>query len=73
MSGSGVRVFAGVYFDNARGKWGASLWVDGKRLNLGRFGFEGDAAICWNYHVAYLGLKRPLNVIIQADWHHDME
>ena len=61
--------FAGVSFHH--GKWKAQLSIDGRQRHLGRFGFEGDAAICYNAHVAWLGLNRPLNPITEKDWHHD--
>jgi hypothetical protein len=53
------------------GKWRAQLWLDGKLNQLGRFGFEVDAAVCINAHIAYLGLDRPLNVIPEGEWCHD--
>jgi HNH endonuclease len=49
--------------------WLATLSVNGRQQQLGSFGFESDAAICWNTHVAYLGLDRPLNEI--TEWNHD--
>ena len=61
--------FVGV--SSCYGKWSAHLRIKGIGHHLGRFAFEGDAAICWNAHVAYLGLRRELNVITEADWHHD--
>jgi hypothetical protein len=52
--------------------WKAQLRLKNKKnLNLGFFSHEADAAVCVNYHIAYLGLNRPLNVITEADWHHD--
>jgi len=53
------------------GKWEARLTLNGRTLQLGLFGFEGDAAIAYNFHVAWLGLDRPLNPITEEDWHHD--
>jgi hypothetical protein len=38
---------------------------------FGTFGFESDAAICVNYHIAYLGLRRPLNAIPADEMWHD--
>jgi hypothetical protein len=61
--------FRGVYLKD--GKWRASLKVNGSELYLGTFGFESDAAICWNWHVGWYGLDRPLNVITEADVYHD--
>jgi hypothetical protein len=63
--------FYGVTFNKERGKWRAYLSLDGRTVDLGRFAFEGDAAIAYNFHVAWLGLQRPLNTITEADWHHD--
>lgn len=40
--------FKGVYFDRARGKWSASISVNGKTRNLGRFAAEVEAAIAYN-------------------------
>ena len=50
-------------------KWPARLKLSGRMLYLGIFGFKSDAAICWNTHVACMGLDRPLNEI--AEYHHD--
>ena len=50
-------------------KWPAKLKLNGRLLLLGSFAFKSDAAICWNYHVAYLGLDRPLNQI--TEFNHD--
>jgi hypothetical protein len=61
--------FIGVLAVN--GKWRAQLSINNITQRLGTFGFEGDAAICWNAHVAWLGLNRPLNTITEEDWHHD--
>jgi hypothetical protein len=63
--------FVGVSFNKQRGKWQACLSINGVSHRLGLFGFEGDAAIAYNAHVAWLGLDRPLNVITEEDWHHD--
>jgi hypothetical protein len=61
--------FVGVIAEH--GKWRAQLSINGVQHHLGTFGFEGDGGIAYNFHVAWLGLKRPLNVITEADWHHD--
>jgi hypothetical protein len=53
------------------GKWRAQLAIKGRTHHLGTFGFEGDAAICWNAHVAWLGLDKQLNTITAEDWRHD--
>ena len=50
-------------------KWPARLKLNGRMLYLGIFGFKSDAAICWNTHVAYFGLDRPLNQI--TEFNHD--
>jgi hypothetical protein len=64
--------YKGVWFDDSqRCKWTARLKVKGQKLYLGSFGFKADAAICWNYHVAYLGLDRPLNEISADEMYHD--
>ena len=39
--------------------------------HLGAFAFEADAAIAVNYHVAYLGLDRPLNQVPLKEYAHD--
>jgi hypothetical protein len=60
--------FRGVSLHHS--KWMAVLWLNGRTLSLGRFGFETDAAIAYNYFVAYLGLDRKLNVIpADQNWH----
>jgi hypothetical protein len=66
-----TNLFYGASYNEPYGKWLAYFSVNGKRMQFGYFPFEGDAAICVNAHVAYLGLERPLNVITEADWHHD--
>jgi HNH endonuclease len=65
------RQFRGVTRDYSRRSrpWAVSLKAKGRTLHLGAFGFKSDAAICWNYHVAYLGLDRPLNQV--AGYHHN--
>ena len=51
-------------------KWVAQIKVDGKPKHLGTFGFQSDAAICWNYHAAYLfGEFAKLNKI--GEYFHD--
>jgi hypothetical protein len=50
-------------------KWVAKLKLSGRMLYLGVFGFKSDAVICWNTHVAYMGLDRPLNEI--TEYQHD--
>jgi hypothetical protein len=50
-------------------KWRANLKVNRRLLLLGSFAFKSDAAICWNYHVAYLELGRPLNQA--TEFNHD--
>ena len=47
-------------------KWGAQIMQ-----HLGAFAFEADAAIAVNYHVAYLGLDRPLNQVPLEEYAHD--
>jgi hypothetical protein len=55
----------------SRNMWQACLVLKGRKLHLGAFRFESDAAICWNYHVAHLGLDRPLNQI--TEFNHDLK
>ena len=50
-------------------KWEAHIVVNRKQLWIASFGFESDAAIAYNTHVAYLGLDRPLNQI--TEFEHD--
>ena len=40
--------FKGVYFDSYTGKWRAAIHRDGKRIHLGRFAVEEDAAFAYN-------------------------
>jgi hypothetical protein len=53
------------------GRWEAQLGINGEVVQLGTFGFESDAAIAWNTHVAYLRLPRPLNAIPEDEMWHD--
>jgi hypothetical protein len=53
------------------GRWRTRLPISGKLTCLGTFGFESDAAVCVNYHIAYLGLRRPLNAIPADEMWHD--
>ena len=52
------------------GKWEMRLTVRGVTYRF-VFGFEVDAACCYNAHVAYLGLGKSLNVIPEGEWCHD--
>jgi hypothetical protein len=68
--------FVGVskrYADDGSGKWkwAAHIHFEGKKHHLGRFCFEVDAAIAYNYAVAYHGLVRSLNEIPEGEWAHD--
>jgi len=36
-----------------RRKWAAYITAEGKKIWLGRFGFESDAAVSYNYHAAH--------------------
>jgi hypothetical protein len=38
---------------------------------LGYFGSVADAAIAYNYFIAYHGLNKRLNQISGREWHHD--
>ncbi len=64
--------FTGVSKYRASGKWIANIKVKGRVLHLGYYGFQADAAIAHNTHVAWLGLDRPLNVIPLEDYQHDL-
>jgi hypothetical protein len=63
--------FYGVTYSKSHGGWHARLYLNGKQKSLGYFGFEVDAAICVNTHIAYLGLDRPLNAIPEDEMYHD--
>jgi hypothetical protein len=52
-------------------KWQAGIPVNGKLRHLGTFGFEVDAAICWNAHAAHLRPDHPLNEIPIDEYAHD--
>jgi hypothetical protein len=53
-------------------RWGARITVDGKKVWLGTFGFESDAAIAYNYHAACLqGAFAKLNRIPPEEYMHD--
>ncbi len=45
---TGNSKFKGVTFDKSRGKWSAQIKVDYKRIYLGRFAVEQDAALAYN-------------------------
>jgi hypothetical protein len=50
--------FKGVTWDTEQSKWYASIWVNYKRINLGRFASKVDAAIAYDvaarkYHGEY--------------------
>jgi hypothetical protein len=52
--------------------WLARINVEGKTIRLGTFGFESDAAICFNYHAAHLyGEFAKLNRIPAEEYMHD--
>jgi hypothetical protein len=60
--------FKGVVPQN--GRWRAYADANDRRVHLGTFGFEVDAAIARNYFDAYHG--KPLSNAIPADeCHHD--
>lgn len=56
----------GVTWDRARGKWAASVGVNRKRIALGRFDDEGDAAMAYNEAaVFHFGAYAQLNEAYQ--------
>ena len=57
----------------SKNSWQVHLRVPGQgsRLYLGLFPNETDAAICWNTHVAYYNLNKPLNEVRAEDYIHD--
>ena len=53
-------------------RWQGSITVDGHQIYLGRFGFETDAAIAYNYHAAHLhGEFASLNDLSDIVYMHD--
>ena len=53
-------------------KWMAYMTVEGKKIWLGRFGFESDAAICYNYHAAhYFGDFAGPNDLTRIEYMYD--
>ena len=51
-------------------EWVARIKVDGREIQLGRFDFESDAAIAYNYHAYhYFGEGARLNKI--TEFYHD--
>jgi hypothetical protein len=61
----------GVTWRHDRQKWEARCTINHVRRHLGAFAFEADAAVAYNYFVAYHGLDRPLNQITLEEWCHD--
>lgn len=56
--------YKGVYFDRQRGKWKASIKVDGKTISLGRFLTEEEAALKYNEAaIMYFSEHAHLNVL----------
>jgi hypothetical protein len=53
----------GVHWDGRR--WRVILRIDGKSKHVGYFGLLWDALVCANYHIAWLGLRQPLNDIAE--------
>jgi AP2 domain len=54
------------------GKWRAQIFVDGRLVNLGRYRFETDAAIAYNYHALhYFGEFARLNDFSNIEYMHD--
>jgi hypothetical protein len=53
----------GVHWDGRC--WRVILRIDGKAKHLGCFGLLWNALICANYHIAWLGLRQPLNDIAE--------
>lgn len=41
-------IFKGVWWDNARKRWAASLRLNGKTIHLGRYDDEVEAALAYN-------------------------
>ena len=56
--------YKGVCFDKSRNRWKAEIKVQNKRIQLGRFLLETDAAIKYNeYALKYHGEFANLNII----------
>lgn len=53
--------FVGVHWDRRRQCWQSFIGVNGKKIWIGGFNSETDAAIAWNAYVIKNGLRRPLN------------
>jgi len=54
------------------GKWRVQIFVDGRLVNLGRYRFETDAAIAYNYHALhYFGEFARLNDLSNIEYMHD--
>ena len=52
--------------------WQARIRIDGKQVSLGTFGWEIDAAICYNVHAGYyFGEFARLNRIPDGEYPHD--
>jgi hypothetical protein len=62
--------YRGIYLQRDT-YWVARISVNKRRLYLGTFPNETDAAICWNYHAAYLGHAAELNEIRADQYIHD--
>ena len=58
-AGSASSKFIGVCWNGTRKLWRASIWSDGKQMNLGQFHSENDAARKYDEAASRFG--RPLN------------
>lgn len=55
--------YVGVSFYNATKKWHAEITVNYKKISLGVYDSEIDAAMAYNNYVTKYGLNRKLNII----------
>ena len=64
----GTSLYSGVSFDASRNKWAANLYVNRKKMFIGRFETEIEAALAWNEAaIEYYGWKVKLNNISQSE------
>jgi hypothetical protein len=63
IRGWGNSKYKGVYFEKERNKFQTGLKVNGKKVHLGRFDTEFEAALAYDLYCIENNVDRPLNVL----------